>query len=369
MEKKQVSTKNVLIFCGAIISFCIGAGFATGQEVLQFFTSFGYWGVGGILISLIIYIFMCSAFMTTGNTANLGHPGNVFQYYCGKTLGVFFEWFSALLVFLLFIVMLAGSGAVFADYYHLPATYGRIFMVALTTVAVIVGFERLLNILGPLGPIIVIGCITIAIAAIVKNTEGFSTATDFIASTPMLKASSTWWLSGILYAAFMSIPLAAFLAESGAAATSKKEAAIGGIAGAVAFCGGALLIILAQIANVAAVYDKGIPTLFLAQEVMPILAAGFSVIILAGIFTTAAPLLWTAVIKFADNGTKKFKMVTLVMAAAAFIVSFLPFSTLVNIIYPASGWLGIVLVILMAVKHIRLAGEKKTVAEQPADSQ
>lgn len=35
---------RALTYAGAIIAFLIGSGFATGQEILQYFTSYGYWG-------------------------------------------------------------------------------------------------------------------------------------------------------------------------------------------------------------------------------------------------------------------------------------------------------------------------------------
>ena len=37
MDNNKVSWVNVIKFAGAVIAFLIGAGFATGQEVLQYF--------------------------------------------------------------------------------------------------------------------------------------------------------------------------------------------------------------------------------------------------------------------------------------------------------------------------------------------
>lgn len=35
---------NILKIASAFIGIIVGAGFASGQEVLQYFTSFGHWG-------------------------------------------------------------------------------------------------------------------------------------------------------------------------------------------------------------------------------------------------------------------------------------------------------------------------------------
>ena len=38
---EKVSWKRVLILAGAIIAFTIGSGFATGQEIIQYYTAYG----------------------------------------------------------------------------------------------------------------------------------------------------------------------------------------------------------------------------------------------------------------------------------------------------------------------------------------
>ena len=38
--------KAVMKYAGAFIAWVIGSGFATGQEILQFFTSYGYYSYG-----------------------------------------------------------------------------------------------------------------------------------------------------------------------------------------------------------------------------------------------------------------------------------------------------------------------------------
>ncbi len=45
--------KKSFEMAGAFIGVIVGAGFASGQEILQFFTSFGWWGVVGTINHLI----------------------------------------------------------------------------------------------------------------------------------------------------------------------------------------------------------------------------------------------------------------------------------------------------------------------------
>ncbi len=53
MSGNKVSWLNVVKFAGAFIAFLIGAGFATGQEVFQYFAAYGY---EGFLVGLFVLI-------------------------------------------------------------------------------------------------------------------------------------------------------------------------------------------------------------------------------------------------------------------------------------------------------------------------
>jgi len=39
--KNKVNIKEILTLAGTYISVCIGSGFATGQEIMQFFSAHG----------------------------------------------------------------------------------------------------------------------------------------------------------------------------------------------------------------------------------------------------------------------------------------------------------------------------------------
>ena len=51
----KVNIKTVISFAGAYVATVIGSGFATGQEILQFFTFYGYAGIIGGIISMVLF--------------------------------------------------------------------------------------------------------------------------------------------------------------------------------------------------------------------------------------------------------------------------------------------------------------------------
>jgi len=58
-------------------SFLYWSRFPTGQEITQFFVSYGYLGFAGTLISLVLYLYMCSSFMYVGKTSTFKQANDV----------------------------------------------------------------------------------------------------------------------------------------------------------------------------------------------------------------------------------------------------------------------------------------------------
>ncbi len=69
-----MSLKNILSISLSFVGLLVGAGFATGQEVVQYFTSFGLPGVWGIIVAGIVMTLAGTVFL------QLGRPKDV--KYC-----------------------------------------------------------------------------------------------------------------------------------------------------------------------------------------------------------------------------------------------------------------------------------------------
>ena len=63
---EKVSWKRVLILAGAIIAFTIGSGFATGQEIIQYYTAYGAKGLLVILVFMIAFLYYNFNFAKAG---------------------------------------------------------------------------------------------------------------------------------------------------------------------------------------------------------------------------------------------------------------------------------------------------------------
>ena len=350
--QQKTSIPRILTYAGAIVAFLIGSGFATGQEILQYFTSYGYWGVFGTgLLVLALMTYVVIEFFVVGQAKSFDKPSRIFHYYCGKYLGTFFDYFSVLFVFLSFAVMVAGAGAVFEEHYGLSKFVGGIGLAVVVGLTVWFGLKNLVDVIGKIGPLIVVIAIALGVLGIVRNPGGIAEGNALLPGLELTQASTNWFMSGLSYVGFCMLWLAAFLTALGKTARSRKEAATGGLVGSVVFSVACIIVGLGLLAHIARVNGTEIPMLVLANDVSPLLAAGISVMILAGIYTTAVPLLWTVSSRFYSDEKPGFKYLTLALAAAGTVVGLVvPFSQMVNVVYVINGYVGILLLLLMLVK-------------------
>lgn len=355
-DNNKVSIGNVITFAGAFIAFLIGAGFATGQEILQYFTSFGLSGLLMGLLMLVLFVYVSASFVLAGYNENFNKPSDIFTYYCGKYIGAGYDYFTIAFLFMSYVVMIAGTGATLNQHFGLPVAAGGVGMMFLAGGTVMLGLGRLVDIIGKLGPFIVVLAIGLGLAAILRNPAGIMEGNAWLIENPdkVMKVGATWFHSACSYVGFCMLWLAAFLAALGKRANSAKEAVLGTSFGAFGFFLGCVTLMLGLLANIQVVAGSQIPSLLVAESFSHTLATVFSGIIFLGIYTTAVPLLWQCSARFADEKTTKFYVVTAVLAAiGCFIGLALPFNKIVNIIYGINGYVGILLFFFIVVKDVR----------------
>ena len=359
---EKTSVLRIVTYAGAIIAFLIGSGFATGQEIMQYFTSYGYWGVFGTgLVVLLLITYVSVEFLVVGQAKKFDKPKSIFHYYCGKYLGTFFDFFSILFVFLSFTVMVAGAGAVFEEHYGLSKYIGGIALALAVGVTVWFGLNSLVDVIGKIGPLIVIIAIALGIYGVMSNPGGISEGNALLPTLDVTQASTNWFMAALSYVGFCMLWLAAFLTALGKTAHSRKEAASGAVTGGVAFSVACMIVALGLLAHISRTAGTEIPMLVLARDLGPVVAGAISVMILAGIYTTAIPLLWTVSSRFYEDKTKKFKYLTIILAAVGTLIGLvLPFSQMVNIVYVINGYVGILLLVMMLITTVlRLTGRRK----------
>lgn len=84
--KTKLSVMNVFKFAGAIIAFLIGSGFASGQEVLQFFTNYGLKGILGVFVAMALFVVLGAVLMRYGFNTVMSSLVTVLDIIVAKSL-------------------------------------------------------------------------------------------------------------------------------------------------------------------------------------------------------------------------------------------------------------------------------------------
>ncbi|MDO5103427.1 MAG: hypothetical protein Q4D91_11110 [Lautropia sp.] len=79
--------KEAVQIGGAFVGVIVGAGFASGQEIMRFFTSFGINGLVGAVISSALFVFLSMALSSLSKHCGGGSHKEVIQLMGGAISG------------------------------------------------------------------------------------------------------------------------------------------------------------------------------------------------------------------------------------------------------------------------------------------
>lgn len=363
MNKKHILA--IITFCGACISFYIGAGFATMQEVVQYEASYGSLFPIVILVSATIYVYTNFSFATNGHRLELKRGGDIYETYCGifgekfgKIASIFFDYFSSFFCYMSFVVMCGGAGSTVAQQWGLPAWAGAFGLSILVITTTIFGLDGILKTLSKIGPIIILMILFVSVVNAVSGFPNLSANMALIDSgafNDVMKqvGGGNPFFSGASYGGFVILWFAAFLAEVGSK-NKLSEVNIGMCLSTLFIFGASAICCIALIGHIDLIAASDIPALLLAKEISPVLAQIFAIIICAGIYTSAVPLLWTGVRKLSKEGTNSYKIITVVAGIIGCLIAmFVPYKGLINILYGINGYLGFILIFFMIIYDIK----------------
>lgn len=346
MEEKKVSISQVIAIGGAFMGFVIGSSFASGQECMQYFTGHGVLGsIGAGIIALLLYVWFVTVIVEDGRKLKLHNSGKMFNFYLGKYLGFIMEWFTPIMLFFVYSTMISGAGSTFEEYYGVNGNFGRAFMIIASLLTVLLGLNKLVKIVGYIAPVLLAVTILIGVISIVSNPAGIAEADETLKHVEVNSNFSNWALSGFMYGAYTVTGVVPYLADIGkSTATNRKNTLLGGIFGGGAFLIAVMILNFGLLANLGDVYNLEIPSLFVAASIHPIFGQIFSVLLIGAIYTTAVPMLYTVCNKISsDSKSTPYRVAAIVTAIVSIFGGQLSFSTMISIIYPISGYAGVVI--------------------------
>lgn len=360
MEKKRHG-KEIFVLAGSILAYMAGSGFTTGQEVIQYYVPFGVQSVLVGITCAVILVIVNIGIIYTSKKAGIKKGADIYEFISGKIFGKFFDYFAVFFSFMLFMAMIAGGASTLEQQYGMTPLIGAIIFMVLVSVTVMLGLNKLVDIIGVVAPVFAVFVFIVAVATIVKGGSSIGTNLDLIKdqAVDLITVSPNWFLSGVSLTGLIILMFSVFTTEL-AREYEFKTLAIGQSTGIVAYVIVDIVLAFAFISAVGNVAGTQLPTLILAEELVPGIGKIFGIIISLAIYTTCCPLLYAVANRFTKEKTVKNKVVIWAVAAAACVVAiFVPFNTLINFVYKVTGYVGALIIVFIAIKIIRMRMDAK----------
>lgn len=321
------------------IGTVVGAGFASGQEILKFFSHFGLGGIIGIIMCCILFAAAGTAVMLLGRKLRAVSFGEVVRLVCGKKTGPFMDLLLGLFLFGTLSVMLAGSGAVFFQQWGLPYWLGTGFTMVVSVLTVIFGLRGIINANSIVVPLMVSVCLLATIPSISLKWIGANMSEFIPADTG---AAPHWLLSALLYVSYNITLGVSVLAPLGNEIKSRQALYWGGILGGLGLGVLAMFMNLAILSHYPESAQYEIPSLFVAGRLAWAIQLAFSFILWAEIFTTIIGTLYGVAVRLSLVTRINYRLVTVVLMLMAISLSRMGFSGLVGTLYPLFGYFSLV---------------------------
>ena len=134
----------------------VGAGFATGKEVVEFFTRYGFYGFIGILIAGYIFIFSGTKIMLISSRIKAASYEEFNQFLFGKKLAGVINVFFLIMLLGVTAVMISGSGAVFEEQLGISKNVGSWTTALLASLVLMLGMRGLFTVNSFVVPIMIL---------------------------------------------------------------------------------------------------------------------------------------------------------------------------------------------------------------------
>lgn len=165
--------KSSLIFALTIVGTLIGAGFATGQELLSFFILRSNKGYIYFIFSIVVIILVSLIVLVFARKNHISSLSQLYDCLFDKTTSNIYLIISTVFLFSCFSVTASGTGTLFYENLNWPYFTGVLTILAITYSAMQFNVEGVFFINSILTPLIIIAIIVFGIASNVKGNETF----------------------------------------------------------------------------------------------------------------------------------------------------------------------------------------------------
>lgn len=338
----------------ALVGLLVGAGFASGQETIQYFLAFGYWGIVGAVVAGLIIIFVGSAIFQLGSYYLADDHSAVFNNVSRPLVSKYMDVATMFTLFSIGFVMIAGAGSNLEQQFGFPTWVGAAIMTVVLMLSGFLDVDRITDVISFLTPLLIVCVIGAFIVTIVNMPDNIAGLNDLAMQN--VNASGTfdnWFITAVNYATLVIIMGVSMMLVIAGSQLNPREAGMGGLLGGIIFSVMLLILVFVLFFNMENIAGADLPLLMVFDNMHPAVGTAVSIVIYMMIYNTAIGMFYAMARRLTHKHPQRFRPVFFTVVAIGFGLSFIGFADLVGWVYPLLGYLGLILTVVMGVAWIR----------------
>lgn len=343
-KMKPLSFFNVAaLYVGTLM----GAGFASGREGWQFFGVFGLKGYAGLAISG--FLFMAVGLMVSyiARKKNTYDMGRIIDFTDSPKVSAAIGYLMAGILFTVIISMSAAGGSFLKQQFGIHQAVGGLMIVILVIITVLGDFERISKVFKIISPALFAIDILLCIIILFMDVEQSGAVSGF----PVSAMAPNWWWASIIFVCYNMLGMIPIVGEASVKSVSEKHGLVGAGLGGLMLSFLVLLLVTALRKDMALANEMDLPMLAFSAKISPLANLIFGVVLFAAIYSAATTIYYGFSTKIKDGPKKKYILTA--GALLGFVCGLMGFDTIVAYVYPAEGYIGVLVLLSITVNFFK----------------
>ncbi|KRQ86715.1 hypothetical protein ABG79_01467 [Caloramator mitchellensis] len=337
--------KYAFVFVGTII----GAGLASGQEILQFFSMYGKKGILGILICFVLYVFLSQIIIKLSIKYKLKSYSDYLKFVLGKQFGFFSDLIITFFIFSSNVIMISGSATLLYENFGFRKNYAVIFVSLVVLIISLFSTKGLIEINSIIVPF---STLTIILLGYFVLSSEIKTFEEIVEIYKPFK--SNWLFSSFIYASFNIMSIIGVFSPIANEEKNKGALIYGSLIGSLLLTIIALIINFSILSYYPQSFSKEIPNIYIAKFYGNILPNLLMIAIWLEMISTEISDIYSLAKRFSGSFNLSYRQIVLIIISVSLPFSFISFSNLIKTIYPVYGLISFILILSSLIKSLIL---------------
>lgn len=338
--------KKVLQISAVFIGTVVGAGLASGQEITQFFTTYGAKSFIGIFVCLIIYIIMCSIISSISIKYNLNSYDQLITTVSPGYFGKATDLVTGFFLISSSAIILAGSGALLHQYFNIPKYVGILLMCIISLYTLMKDTNGLVVINSFIVPSLIF--VLLFVFFLYLSFFGEYITIDKIVSMKPHKVEILpyqWFISSLLYAGFNILCCSGVLVPLSREVKSKSAMIKGIILGSIVLTVLSIIINIMLGLNIPSIFKYDIPLLHIAAPFGKIIQGMLLCVMWCEMFSTEVSDIYSVAKTMEQKYKISYKKAVFIVMVIAVPMSQIGFKNLIKVLYPGFGAVSVIFMV------------------------